>query len=145
MPSRTFVSRSEAETLRAGRELAAALGPGDVVLLEGDLGMGKTCFARGVAMGLGVLHDEVRSPTFTLINPYRGRLPVHHLDLYRIEKESDLDELGLEEILEGDGVAIVEWAERLGRYRPGRCLRVRITDLGGSERRITIDDETGAR
>ncbi|HEU4401455.1 MAG TPA: tRNA (adenosine(37)-N6)-threonylcarbamoyltransferase complex ATPase subunit type 1 TsaE [Candidatus Polarisedimenticolia bacterium] len=138
--SRRLVTRSEAETLAAGRDLAAALRPGDVVLLLGNLGMGKTVFARGLAEGLGVDPEQVRSPTFTLINPYRGRIPVHHVDLYRIDAPGDLDELGLEEILGGDGVVIVEWAERLGPYQPKRPMSVRLEDRGGSERLITIED-----
>jgi len=141
MPQSTQVTHSEAETARAGETLAASLRPGDSVLLRGDLGMGKTVFARGLARGLGVPADEVRSPTFTLVNPYRGRIPVHHIDLYRIEKPGDLDELGLEEILEGDGVAIVEWSERLGPYLPEHPVTVTIEDLGGSSRRLVIDDE----
>jgi tRNA threonylcarbamoyladenosine biosynthesis protein TsaE len=143
VPPRTLVTRSEAETLEAGRALAASVRDGDIVLLRGDLGMGKTVFARGLAIGLGVDPDDVRSPTFTLINPYHGRLPVFHVDLYRIDRPSDLDELGLEEILGGPGVSVVEWAERLGPYRPGRCLEVSIADRGGSEREITIEDRRG--
>jgi tRNA threonylcarbamoyladenosine biosynthesis protein TsaE len=137
---RSFVTRSEAETRSAGETLAAGLKVGDVVLLHGDLGMGKTAFARGLAAGLGVDPGEVRSPTFTLVNPYHGRLAVYHVDLYRIEGTKDLDELGLEEILGGDGVAVVEWAERLGPYRPRRCVEVRIEDGGGSVRRIVVTD-----
>ncbi len=140
MLPRTLVTRSEAETLEAGRALAASVRDGDIVLLRGDLGMGKTVFARGLAIGLGVDPEDVRSPTFTLINPYRGRLAVHHVDLYRVDRPSDLDEIGLEEILGGPGVAVVEWAERLGPYRPERCLEVTITDRGGSEREIIIED-----
>ena len=140
MASRTLVTRSESETRERGRALAAELGPGDVVLLTGDLGMGKTVFARGIAVGLGVPDDEVRSPTFTLVNRYDGgRCAVHHIDLYRIEKDGDLEELGLEEILAGEGVAIVEWAERLGPWSPGRAVAVRIADRGGDERSITIE------
>ncbi len=134
------MTRSEAETRSAGEALAAALKVGDIVLLHGDLGMGKTVFARGLAAGLGVDPGEVRSPTFTLVNPYHGRLTVYHVDLYRIEGTKDLDELGLEEILGGDGVAVVEWAERLGPYRPRRCVEVRIEDGGGSARRIVVTD-----
>jgi tRNA threonylcarbamoyladenosine biosynthesis protein TsaE len=143
MAVRSIVARSAAETNEAGRALAAGLRAGDIVLLTGDLGMGKTVFARGLAAGLGVDPDDVRSPTFTLVNPYRGRLPVYHVDLYRIEKETDLDELGLEDILGGDGVAIVEWAERLGPWMPAACVAVRIEDLGDSRRRLTIDDRRG--
>ncbi len=140
MTSRTFTTRSEEETGLAGAALAAGLRPGDVVLLRGDLGMGKTVFARGLAAGLGVDPAEVRSPSFTLVNPYRGRVPVYHIDLYRIDKPADLDELGLEELLGGDGVAVVEWAERLGSYGTPEHVEVRIEDRGGSERRITVTD-----
>lgn len=143
MTGRRLASRSEQETLDAGRILAADLRPGDVVLLRGDLGMGKTVFARGIAAGLGVPPGEVHSPTFTLVNRYAGRLPVHHIDLYRIEGPRDLDELGLEEILGGDGVAVVEWAERLGPYRVERALEVTILDRGGSGREIAIEDRRG--
>lgn len=140
MEDRHLVTKSEAETVRLGRSLAADLRAGDVVLLEGVLGAGKTALSRGIASGLGVPEEEVRSPTFTLVNPYRGRLPVYHVDLYRIEAARDLDELGLEEILGTDGVAIVEWAERLAVWRPPYALVVRIEDRGGSEREIRIED-----
>ncbi len=140
MPERRLVTRSEAETVSLGRALAAELGRGDVVLLEGVLGAGKTALARGLASGLGVPEEEVRSPTFTLVNPYTGRLPVYHVDLYRIDNPRDLEELGLEEILGTDGVAIIEWAERLGRWRPPHAYVVRFEDRGGSERAIVIDD-----
>ncbi len=140
MPARSILSRKEDETRAAGESLAATLGPGDTVLLTGDLGMGKTVFARGTAVGLGVPLEQVRSPSFTLVNLYAGRLPVYHIDLYRIEKVEDMDELGLQEILGGDGVAIVEWAERLGPYRPAGAVEVRIEDRGGQEREIRIDD-----
>ncbi|HYV18277.1 MAG TPA: tRNA (adenosine(37)-N6)-threonylcarbamoyltransferase complex ATPase subunit type 1 TsaE [Verrucomicrobiae bacterium] len=140
MPERRLVTRSEAETVSLGRALASELGRGDVVLLEGVLGAGKTALARGLASGLGVPEEEVRSPTFTLVNPYAGRLPVYHVDLYRIENPRDLEELGLEEILGTDGVAIIEWAERLGRWRPPHAYVVRFEDRGGSERAILIED-----
>jgi len=137
------LSHGEADTLSFGRKLAADLRAGDVVLLSGDLGAGKTVLARGIAVGLGVPAEEVRSPTFTLVNPYQGRLLVYHLDLYRIERPGDLDELGLEEILGGEGVAIVEWGERLGAWRPRRHLEVTIEDRGGSERSLELVDARG--
>jgi len=140
MPSRTLITRSEAATRAEGEELALALHPGDTVLLVGDLGMGKTVFARGVAVGLGVDPEQVRSPSFTLVNRYAGRMPVYHIDLYRVDRVEDLDELGLDEVLEGDGVAVVEWAERLGPYRPRRFVEVRLTDRGGRERELIIVD-----
>ncbi|MDP3767287.1 MAG: tRNA (adenosine(37)-N6)-threonylcarbamoyltransferase complex ATPase subunit type 1 TsaE [Dehalococcoidia bacterium] len=140
MPARTLISRSEEETRAAGESLASSLRSGDSVLLSGDLGMGKTVFARGVAAGLGVDPGQVRSPSFTLVNRYPGRVPVYHIDLYRVEKLEDMDELGLEEILGGDGVAVVEWAERLGPYRPGRVVEVQVTDRGGQVRAILIED-----
>jgi tRNA threonylcarbamoyl adenosine modification protein YjeE len=139
-PSRSLLSRSEAETRAAGAALGATLRAGDTVLLSGDLGMGKTVFARGIADALGVPPAEVRSPTFTLVNPYHGRVPVHHIDLYRIDTEDDLSELGLEEIIGAAGVTIVEWAERLGPYRPPRAVSVRLADDGGERRVIAIDD-----
>ncbi len=140
MPSRTLVTRSEDETRSLGQNLSHSLQAGDVVLLTGDLGMGKTVLARGIAQGLGVSEDEVRSPSFTLVNRYDGRVTLYHIDLYRIDRPEDLDELGLEEILGVDGIAVVEWAERLGPYRPERFVAVRLVDRGGDVREITIED-----
>jgi tRNA threonylcarbamoyladenosine biosynthesis protein TsaE len=140
-PAAPILSSSEAETLEAGVRLAAGLRIGDTVLLEGGLGAGKTVFARGVARGLGVDPAEVRSPTFTLVNIYSGRIPVYHIDLYRIEKPADLAELGLEEVIGTDGVALVEWGERLDRYCPEHAVTVGIADQGGEFRQIVIRDD----
>jgi len=140
MPSRTLVTRSEDETRLLGQDLSLSLLAGDVILLTGDLGMGKTVFARGIAQGLGVSEEDVRSPSFTLVNRYDGRVTLYHIDLYRIDRPEDLDELGLEEFLGVDGIAVVEWAERLGPYRPERVVSVRLVDRGGEVREITIED-----
>ena len=137
--SRTITTHSEDETAAVGRELAATLSAGDVLLLYGDLGAGKTAFVRGLAEGLGVERDEVSSPTFTLIQEYRGgRLPLFHVDLYRIDDPREFDELGLDEIAE-DGVLAIEWAERLAaRLKPSRYVAVRIEHGDGDSRLITL-------
>lgn len=128
-----FTTQSEDETSRVGAALAAALSPGAVLLLSGDLGAGKTAFVRGLAQGLGVSPDEVSSPTFTLVHEYRGgRLPLQHVDLYRLG-QADLDTLGLDEALAEAGVVAVEWPERLRRRPPG-AIDVQIDDLGGDRR-----------
>ena len=121
----TITTHSEAETSAVGRELAATLASGAVVLLFGDLGAGKTAFVRGMAEGLGVAPDEVSSPTFTLVQEYRGgRLTLFHVDLYRLDDPREVVELGLEEIAE-DGVLVIEWAEKLQWPRAG-AIEVRI-------------------
>ena len=105
------LSGAEAETEAAGERLASTLVAGDVVLLEGQLGAGKTAFVRGLARGLGSDPEEVASPTFVLLTAYPGPLTLHHADLYRLEPEEVAD-LGLDELISGDGVVAVEWAER---------------------------------
>jgi len=133
----TIQTKSEEETMRVARDLAASLAPGDVVLLFGDLGAGKTVFVRGLAEGVGADPEDVTSPTFTLIQEYRGRLPLYHVDLYRIEQGREVDDLGLDELGAG-AVLAIEWAERLPA-RPSGSIRVRIEDAGEEERRIQID------
>ena len=134
-------THTEEETAAVGRELAATLRAGDVLLLYGDLGAGKTAFVRGLAEGLGVSRDEVSSPTFTLIQEYRGgRLPLFHVDLYRIEDPREFDELGLDEIAE-EGVLAIEWAERLPGP-PRNAVRISLEHAGENERRIAISRES---
>ena len=138
MPSaRSLDSRSPAETERIGQELARALGPGDVVALIGELGAGKTCFVQGVARGLGVT-THATSPTFVLVNEYRGRWPVHHVDAYRTESLTELLDLGLAELFDGEGVTLVEWADKLRALLPARTVEVQIAGVGDEPRRITI-------
>ena len=105
------VTTSEEETESAGEQLAASLGPGDVVLLFGDLGAGKTAFVRGLARGLGASGEDVSSPTFTIIQEYPGRVTLYHVDLYRLEPV-EVDDLGLDDLVSGEGVVAIEWADR---------------------------------
>jgi len=133
----TQTSNSEAETRAIASRLASNLKAGDVLLLSGDLGAGKTAFVRGLAEGLAIAADEVTSPTFTLVHEYRGgRLPLIHVDLYRLDR-ADLDEVGLDQDLAGSGVTAVEWSERLTRPI-SNALTIKITDLGGDRREITF-------
>jgi tRNA threonylcarbamoyladenosine biosynthesis protein TsaE len=134
---KTIVSRSPADTERAGEELARSLVPGDVVALTGELGAGKTCFAQGVARGLGVVSGAT-SPTFVLVNEYRGRLPVHHVDAYRTESLTELMDLGLLELFDGSGVTLVEWADKLRPLLPARAVTVHLAGVGDEVREISI-------
>ena len=129
---------SELETTAFGERLGAALRPGSTLLLFGDLGAGKTTLVRGIAKGVGVDPDEVSSPTFVLVNEYRGRLTIHHVDLYRIEGAA-VDDLGLEELTESGGVVVIEWADRLPRP-PADAIRVTIVDKGDNVREIEVVD-----
>ena len=143
MSGRERVARSVEETQAVGEALGAQLGPGAVVACVGELGAGKTCFLQGVARGLGVTTD-VTSPTFVLVNVYHGRLPVYHMDAYRTESLLEVVDLGLEEMLDGDGVTLIEWADKVRSLLPARAIVVRITGLGDEPRRIEVE-EPGAR
>ena len=125
------------ETVALGRRLAAALSPGDVVALAGDLGAGKTHLAKGVAAGLGVDPSAVTSPTFALVQEHAGGALLH-LDLYRIESDEQAAGLGLGELLDGDAVALVEWPERAADWLPARTVWLRLTHRGGDRRRVEI-------
>ena len=132
-----FVTSSEDETAAVAASLAASLPPGSVVLLSGDLGAGKTAFVRGMASGLGIDPQEVSSPTFTLVQEYRGgRLTLYHVDLYRIET-GEADDLGLDELARAGGVIAVEWAEKLARP-VFEATQVEILDRGDDCREIRI-------
>jgi len=133
----THLTASEEETHTVGFEMAAGLKAGDVVLLSGDLGAGKTAFVRGLAAGLGADPDEVSSPTFTLVHEYRGgRVTLYHADLYRL-KRTGTEELGLEERAVAGGVLAIEWPDRLTRpIQAARIVEMEIT--GESTRRIKI-------
>jgi len=133
-----LITQSETETHGLARELSLTLKAGDVLLLSGDLGSGKTTFVRGLAEGLGIDPDDVSSPTFTLLHEYRGgRLTLYHADLYRLDKTAT-DDLGLEETGVRDGVLAIEWPDRLSHDIPG-ATRVRLEVVDDALRRITIE------
>lgn len=143
--AREFHSASPDDTRRFGVEVAKRLSAGDVVTIQGDLGVGKSVLVRGIAAALGVT-ERITSPTYTIIAEYDGTLPVYHFDLYRLESDVDFELLGAEEILEGSGVSLVEWPERTPELVEQARLHVQIT-IGEDELRTLRyrwnDDDTG--
>ncbi len=134
----TIVSGSPEHTRAIGRALGESAEPGDVFLLAGELGAGKTCLTQGVLWGLG--GDEyARSPTFVLVSQYRARLTLHHVDLYRLDSFTEVDGLELDEYLYGDGLSVVEWADKAGGMFPEGSLVIRLDVTGESTRRITFE------
>jgi tRNA threonylcarbamoyladenosine biosynthesis protein TsaE len=136
-----FSSNSAAETFNYGHQLGARLEGGEILLLSGPLGAGKTIYVKGICAALGIHEEDVTSPSFTLVNPHEGRLRLYHLDLYRLEEgvsaahAVDLDDLLADE----RAVIVIEWAERMGSYRlPGNVWRVAIAGDGEAPRRISI-------
>lgn len=143
----TLRSASAARTRRLGQALGALLQPGDMLLLTGDLGAGKTTLTQGIGVGLGV-RSVINSPTFTILKEYEGRLPLHHFDLYRIESPDEIYALGFDEYFQADGVSVVEWADRgeaEGAHAPWpeSALRIALTSEGGA--RALAVSASGAR
>jgi tRNA threonylcarbamoyladenosine biosynthesis protein TsaE len=141
LPAGEWLSHSPAETFQFGERIGSALGGGETLLLSGPLGAGKTIFTKGLASALGLDPEEVTSPSFTLVNPYAGRLSLYHIDLYRLAEGPsaahavDLDELLMDE----SAVIVIEWAERLAGYRlPENVWRITITGDGDDPRQISI-------
>ena len=147
-PSLDLVSNSAEQTREIGARLGRRLRPGDLVLLHGDLGTGKTTLAQGIARGLGVA-DHVQSPTFTLVNEHETRAPgpkdgqparLYHLDLYRLAGDDDLDSFGFDDYLApADGISLIEWPERAAARLPLTYLLVRLEHLGEGKRRLVIE------
>lgn len=140
----TAQTRSVDETRALGAAVAALAQPGDVVVLAGDLGAGKTAFVQGFSRGLGIT-ERVTSPTFTLVHVYEGgRLPVHHLDVYRLDQLSEATDLGLAEMLDGGGVVLVEWGDAIIPVLPHDLLEVRLTFGEGDDDRTLTFQAVGA-
>jgi tRNA threonylcarbamoyladenosine biosynthesis protein TsaE len=140
MTSRTFDVHSLADTEAFGRRLAALLFPGSVVALIGTLGAGKTNLVRAVAMGLDIPNpDVVTSPTFVLIQEYNARLPIYHFDAYRLQRAGDFADLGVHEYFSGNGVCLIEWADKFPGLLPDEHLDIRIEVAGEHSRRIRVE------
>lgn len=134
----TVRTESAERTIALGRWLGARVKPGQVIGLSGDLGAGKTTFTRGLAEGAGADPAGVTSPTFTFLHVYAGRFPVYHLDLYRLDSESQVRDLGVDEFVGGDGVAVVEWFENVPALLPPSRLEARLTVTKQDERSIAF-------
>ena len=121
-----YETHSMEETRELGRQMGTAAGPGDVLTLSGDLGVGKTVFTKGFALGIGVT-EAVSSPTFTIVQEYHsGRLPLYHFDVYRIGDPEEMDEVGFDDYVYGDGVSLIEWAELIEEILPEKRTRIQI-------------------
>ena len=147
MHRHTFYTNTPAETEKIGHIIGQTLVKRDIVALIGDLGAGKTCLTRGLALGLGLpLPQKVTSPSYTLINEYEGYTPIYHIDLYRIDQCEDVWDLGLDEYLEGEGVCIIEWANIILQELPSHTIEIKLSWLDKNRRSIetknTVDLST---
>ena len=140
-----FESENEKDTFALGEEIGRGAKPGDVYTLVGDLGVGKTVFTKGLASGLGIA-EPVSSPTFTILQVYEdGRLPLFHFDVYRIGDVEEMDEIGYEDCIYGNGVSLIEWADLIGEILPERYVEIRIEkdlERGFDYRRITVTEKS---
>jgi len=136
-----MITQGAEETVKLGKGLAKRLRKGDVVALCGDLGSGKTTFTKGIGKGLGVKDARrINSPTFVLIKEYEARIPLYHLDLYRLDGLKDIEDIAVEEYMYGDGVTVVEWAEKAKKILPKKHIVVKFEIKGEQEREIRIED-----
>ena len=135
MHEQQIKTQTAQETIKLAEELATNLRPGDVLTLEGDLGVGKTTFAKGIAKGLGV-ERTVSSPTFTIVKEYEGEIPFYHMDVYRLENSDE--DIGFSEYFNGDGIAVVEWAQFIEDYLPEDRLNINITYVDEHTRNLTF-------
>jgi tRNA threonylcarbamoyladenosine biosynthesis protein TsaE len=139
-----FYSKSTEDTLRLGQRIGSFLKANDVIALTGQLGAGKTTLIQGIAAGLGV-RDHVTSPTFIIINEYAGRLPLYHIDLYRLDEGLAVADLGIEEYFTRGGVCVIEWAERLKGLLPSGAGKIELKIISEEEREICVSSGLAAR
>ena len=134
-----FKSTSREETIQLGKTLGKLLSPGQIIALEGELGAGKTTLVKGIVRGLDVQNEHaVKSPTFALMHKYEGRIPVYHFDAYRLEDAQEMLDIGIDEILYGSGVSIIEWADKVTECLPEEYLKITLTAVSHNERVIEI-------
>jgi len=140
--ARDFTTNSPEETIALGRELASQLAPPKIVVLRGDLGAGKTTLVKGIAEGFNAAsHDDVTSPTFTLIHEYRGpSVTVYHIDLYRIDTPRELETLGLDDLMTDNSVLLIEWGEKFARFQRERNVEIALERISENQRKIKIAD-----
>jgi tRNA threonylcarbamoyladenosine biosynthesis protein TsaE len=138
MPKVSLISNSEEETKLCAQRFAAQLKPRDIVLLQGDLGAGKTTFVKGLVKGFKFSPQKVNSPTFVIMNYYKGKLPIYHFDLYRLGSPKEIDTLDFDEYFYGEGISLIEWPERLGKDKPEQYYLVEFKHKGEHQRQICI-------
>ncbi len=136
--SNKCITTSEMRTILAGERFAARLQPGDIVLLKGELGSGKTHFVKGIARFFDIAPEEVQSPTFSLIHEYVGSVRLYHIDCYRLNKPEDAYEIGLEDYIYSDGISLIEWPEKVEPLLPDNCQIVEISHISKEQRKIII-------
>lgn len=136
----TLFSSSEEDTRAIARALGDVLAPGDVVALSGDLGAGKTVFCKGIGEALGIAPERIASPSFTIATEHAGRMPLRHVDAYRLSSAREAEETGLEEVFRDEGVCVVEWAEKIGNLLPNDRIQVTFlfSEEGGDRRRLSV-------
>lgn len=134
-----FITNSSEETINLGIKIGELLEPGDVIAMSGTLGAGKTTITKGIAQSLNI-NENITSPTFCLISEYDGKLPLYHMDVYRLEGSEDFINLGVEEMLYGNGVCIIEWSEKVKSELPKKSIKLNIEPLENGKRKITIEN-----
>jgi tRNA threonylcarbamoyladenosine biosynthesis protein TsaE len=136
-----MITNSAEETMLIAEKLAKGLKPGDIIALSGDMGSGKTTFTKGIGKGLGVKDSKrINSPTFVLIKEYSGKIPLYHLDLYRLDTLKEIENLAVEEYIYGTGVTVIEWAEKIKCLLPEKRILVKFKVKGGTKREVVIED-----
>ncbi len=136
----TFYTESAEQTIGLGEKIGSFLRPGDIIALQGTLAAGKTTITKGIARALGITED-ITSPTFTLISVYEGRLPLYHMDVYRLEGSADFSDLGAEEMLYGNGICVIEWSEKIMDELPSRTIVIKLS-AENEKRTVTIENWT---